>query len=163
MPAGSTYEPIATTTLGSSQSNVTFSSITGSYTDLVLIIAGPSSTYDGLLMQVGNGSVDTGSNYSVTLIYGSGSVAGSIRESNGTLINIGLHEANFNIIINCMNYANTNTYKTFIARSNAPANGVRANVGLWRSTSAVNTIKIMTGSGTFSSGCVFTLYGIAAA
>ena len=32
-----TYEKIATTTLGSSQASVTFSSISGSYTDLVLI------------------------------------------------------------------------------------------------------------------------------
>jgi hypothetical protein len=32
-----TYEPIATTTLSSAQSSVTFSSISGSYTDLVLV------------------------------------------------------------------------------------------------------------------------------
>jgi len=31
-----TYEKVATSTLGSSQSSVTFSSITGSYTDLVI-------------------------------------------------------------------------------------------------------------------------------
>ena len=33
-----TYEPIATTTLSSAASSVTFSSISGSYTDLVLVI-----------------------------------------------------------------------------------------------------------------------------
>jgi hypothetical protein len=32
-----TYEPIATTTLGSATSTVTFSSISGSYTDLVAV------------------------------------------------------------------------------------------------------------------------------
>ena len=36
MAAGRTYEPIATTTLGSNATSVTFSNISGSYTDLVL-------------------------------------------------------------------------------------------------------------------------------
>jgi hypothetical protein len=36
MPAGSTYTPIATTTLGSAQADVTFNSFSG-YTDLVLV------------------------------------------------------------------------------------------------------------------------------
>ena len=43
MAAGSTYTPIATTTLGSAQADVTFSSISGSYTDLVLIIGGKNA------------------------------------------------------------------------------------------------------------------------
>jgi hypothetical protein len=37
MAAGSTYTPIATTTLSSSQAEVTFTSFSG-YTDLVLIV-----------------------------------------------------------------------------------------------------------------------------
>ncbi len=37
MAAGLTYEPIATTTLSSAQQTITFSSISASYTDLVLI------------------------------------------------------------------------------------------------------------------------------
>jgi hypothetical protein len=32
-----TYEPIATTTLGTAAATVTFSSISGTYTDLVLV------------------------------------------------------------------------------------------------------------------------------
>ena len=163
MAAGATYEPIATNTLGSATSSVTFSSIPSTYTDLVLVIAGTASAFDGLLTQVGNGSVDTGSNYSMTVLSGNGSAASSGRETSHTYANIGLQGADFNTIIHYMNYANTTTYKTFLARSNSPANQTRANVGLWRSTSAINTIKINTGSGTISSGSVFTLYGIAAA
>jgi len=37
MAAGKTYEPIATTTLSSSAATITFSSISGSYTDLVFV------------------------------------------------------------------------------------------------------------------------------
>ena len=35
--SAATYEPIATTTLGSAASTITFSSISGSYTDLILV------------------------------------------------------------------------------------------------------------------------------
>ena len=35
-----TYEPIATNTLGSAAASVTFSSISGTYTDLVVVVSG---------------------------------------------------------------------------------------------------------------------------
>lgn len=161
-----TYEPITTTTLGSSQSSVTIGSggtISQAYTDLVLIIAGPASTYDGITFRVGNGSVDTGSNYSMTFMQGDGTTPYSGRESNTSLWNLGIQGANFVTTINFMNYSNTTTYKTAISRGNSAANIVRTNVGLWRSTSAINVIQAFTGTGTFSTGCVFTLYGIKAA
>jgi hypothetical protein len=44
MPAGNTYEAIATQTLGSAAASVTFSSIPGTYTDLVLVVAGTLTT-----------------------------------------------------------------------------------------------------------------------
>jgi hypothetical protein len=58
-----TYEPIATTTLGTSESSVTFSSISGSYTDLVLICAVKNTANNGdeVAFQLNS---DTGSNYS---------------------------------------------------------------------------------------------------
>jgi hypothetical protein len=45
-----TYEPIATTTLGSAAADVTFTSISGTYTDLVLVAVtqiGSSGDYLG--------------------------------------------------------------------------------------------------------------------
>ena len=66
MAAGSTYTPIATTTLSSAQSSVTFSSL-GSYTDIILVYAGTGTSTDtqGIRFQV-NG--DTGTNYSNTTL-----------------------------------------------------------------------------------------------
>ena len=78
MAAGSTYTPIATQTLSSGQSSITFSSISSAYTDLVLIAAikGTSTIYRQLTV---NG--DNGSNYSMTDLFGDGSSAGSGRQT----------------------------------------------------------------------------------
>jgi len=166
MAAGATYEPIATTTLGSTQATVTFSSISGSYTDLVLIANRSSSALDNLAMQF-NG--DTGSNYSFTVLYGSGSVAGSARGSNTNnpyLDYQAASESTFQapVILNIQNYANSTTYKTTIARGSNAARGVDATVMLWRSTSAITSILLKCHDGSnFTSGSMFTLYGIASA
>jgi len=79
MAAGSTYTPIATTTLGSSQTSVSFSSFSG-YTDLRLIAMFlPTGSGAAVNLQVNS---DTGSNYSWTAVYGTGSAAVSSRTSN---------------------------------------------------------------------------------
>jgi hypothetical protein len=160
----STYEPIATQTLGSAAASVTFSSISGAYTDLVLVVAGTASGGDDILMQFNS---DTASNYSYTILYGTGSVAGSIRGSNGTSIFVDYYGAmgtgQNNRIIQINNYSNTTTNKTSLVRANNAATGTDAIVGLWRSTSAINAIKLFMNSATFSTGSTFTLYGIKAA
>lgn len=164
MAAGITYTPIATTTTSSSVSDVTFSSISGSYTDLIIIIAGTTGSGVNIGWQA-NG--DTGTNYSYTSLWGNGTSAGSFRESNispNLLTYYGYFDGTqANIIAHFMNYANTTTFKTVISRANNTSNGTAANVGLWRSTSAINSIKLIARSGTFSSGTTLTLYGITAA
>jgi hypothetical protein len=169
MAAGSTYTPIATTTLGSAAASYTFSSIPGTYTDLVLIgVTNNSGGNNQVYIRVGNATVDSGSNYSYTELYGDGTSAVSSRSSSQTNLLIGLTDAtttspNSNFIANIQNYSNTTTYKTVISRSNAPARASEAIVGLWRSTSAINIITLSAGSSTIIAGSTFTLYGIAAA
>lgn len=161
MAAGSTYTPIATTTLGSATSSYTFSSIPSTYTDLVLIINGTASTTNNHLIRF-NG--DTGTNYSTTDLYGDGSSAGSGRYSNATGIFIGNgSNTNYTKITEIMNYSNTTTYKTLLNRQNAPAEAVATEVGLWRSTAAINSITVYTAAGNMNTGTTLTLYGIQAA
>jgi hypothetical protein len=161
-----TYEPIATTTLGSAASSVTFSSISGSYTDLILITNSATGVNDiDMYIQVNS---DTGSNYSWTRITGNGTSAASSR---GSSFSLGYRVGNMsgsnvgqnNAVIQFQNYSNTTTYKTLLSRSNNASLLVEAYVGLWSSTSAINTIAIKTQSGNFSTGSTFTLYGIKAA
>jgi len=158
-----TYEPIATTTLGSAAATVTFSSIPGTYTDLILIGAFSCSAATGTAFNL-NG--DTGGNYSYTGLEGNGSSAFSGRNSNAT--NTGwtydtTSNGQVNGIAQFNNYSNTTTYKTLLTRFNTPGTQTGASVNLWRSTSAITTIAIATGSGNFNSGSTFTLYGIKAA
>ena len=167
MPASATYTPIATTTLGSAQSTLTFSSI-GGYTDLVLITS---------IKHTGSGSgywvqalpnADTSASYGNTYLMGDGSSASSSRYSNRSDgYFIGLSDSSgFSIIkTNFMNYANSTTYKTAISRSDSATYQTMALVHLWAKTDAITSIKLQIegGSVQIATGSTFTLYGIAAA
>jgi hypothetical protein len=162
-----TYEPLATTTLSTATASVTFSSISSSYTDLVLVSMPLSATSDNLTMQFNS---DTGTNYSTTILSGNGSAASSARQSNTAtpyMSYYGLtNPTPSTCIFHIMNYANTTTYKTTIARaSNASGSGgTDATVMLWRDTSAITSIVIKQyGANNLSSGSTFSLYGIKSA
>ena len=165
MAVDNTYTAIATQTLGSAAASVTFSSIPSTYTDLVLVcnIKGTASAY--LMMQF-NG--DTATNYSETAISGYGGSPYSWRESSVAQMTFSFSGGSMdalwtNSIFSVQNYANTTTYKTTLTRYNSPSNEVTAAVGLWRSTSAINSIKVLTSVSTYASGSTFSLYGIKAA
>ena len=166
MPAGVTYTTIATTTASGSVSTYTFSSIPSTYTDLILVANYGNATGGNYAIRVGNGSIDTGSNYSRTAVYGTGSGTGSFNESSQTYLNLGNSNTSItsNSITQFNNYSNSTTYKTWLDRSNATTGTVVSSVCLWRSTSAINTIEVFSpASYNFLSGSTFTLYGIKAA
>jgi hypothetical protein len=162
MPA--TYEPIATTTLGSAAASYTFSSIPATYTDLILVA---DSLVDGgggaqIIIRV-NG--DTGTNYSRTVLDGSGSSATSTKDSNIAYFQTGYQAymttaRGFNMIANFMNYSNTTTNKSILVRCGNANTGVDASIGLWRNTAAINSILVYPASNNFATGSTFTLYGI---
>jgi hypothetical protein len=159
-----TYVPIATQTLGSAASGVTFSSIPSTYQDLVLVCS-----YNGTSTAVNlypNG--DSGSNKSWTSLRGDGSSAQSGRGSAIAIQDYWTTVTNasgeFTVsTFNIMNYANTSTYKTFLVRRAVSSAYSEALVNLWRSTSAISSLNINSASGNFSAGSTFNLYGLAAA
>jgi hypothetical protein len=160
-----TYEKIATNTVSTSVSSVTFSSIPATYTDLVLITTIKVSTVNDIRLRFNS---DTGSNYSFTYLSGNGTNTYSGRDSNITGLQIDAYGApdnnnNSNAIVHIQNYSNTTTYKTALARANNAGLGLDAVVGMWRSTSAINSIVLIPASGaTISAGSIQTLYGIKA-
>jgi len=168
--AGATYTPIASTTIGTAITTVSFSSISGTFTDLVLVYSTKSQGgYDYQNSSITfNG--DTGTNYSYTQLYGDGSSAASNRQSSQNNILVGVdigttQAGKFSVnILNIMNYSNTTTYKTLMTRKNATPSLVSTAVGLWRSTAAITSMTISRDdSNGFSVGSTFALYGIAAA
>jgi len=173
MPAGSTYTPIATTTLGSAQSTVTFSSISGSYTDLVLIATAQQTLDSPTYLRI-NGS--SSSIYSTTGVYGNGSTTTSLRfRATGDGVDgegiwapsQALPEStSFGVIkYNLQNYSNTTTNKTVLVRYDNASAITGANVGLIQTTSAITsiTLRMSNASANFATGSTFTLYGIASA
>jgi hypothetical protein len=165
--AGATYTPISSQTLGTAAATVTFSSIPSTYTDLILIISATasSSSDNGQDIQATFNS-DTGSNYSWTQVYGTGSAAGSNRGSNQTYMKFGLANNAYPPvgIVHINNYANSTTYKTSLVRRDDAGYYPVAVVNLWRSTSAITSISLKYASAiNFIAGSQFTLYGVTAA
>jgi len=163
MPA--TYEPIATTTLGSAAASITFSSISSAYTDLRLVLvvknftSSTGSTNIGIIL-----NSDTGSNGSTTRLIGDGSTASSNRASNNTAMCRLQTESSTTLPAfltwDIFSYAGS-TNKTALGQSSSDLNGsgqVTRSVGLWRSTSAITSVEI---SGPeMAIGTTATLYGI---
>jgi hypothetical protein len=162
-----TYEPIAAVTVNSAINSVlVMNSIPSTYTDLRLVIVGNTNNPSNPVFQF-NG--DTGANYSMTYVGADSSSASSGRRTGQNYAWTGyvayMNSSSISMgTMDIMNYSNTTTYKTAIGRYNNAATGSDAIVNLWRSTSAISRIDILTGSSnTFSVGTTFTLYGIAAA
>lgn len=163
MPVGtSAFVSLANVTLGSSASSVTFSSITGSYRDLVLVISAPMSSGGVFGYLRFNG--DSGSNYSAVRMFGSGSTTGSDTGLIGaSAINFSEFYVEQNITtVNIMDYTATDKHKTVLSRANAPGNYVFGIAGRWANTAAITSLTVSTSSSTWAAGSTFALYGVSA-
>lgn len=170
------FESIATVTVGAGgTSTVEFTSIPSTYTHLQVRALGKmtnSGTATGAITMRFN--TDTSSNYNAHRLLGEN---GTLYAQNysGTYIDfVGqwtLASSSANVfsvaIIDILDYANTNKYKTIRSLNGAEGNStaiadIALSSGLWRSTSAIDTIKF-SGSN-FSGGLAqyshFALYGI---
>jgi hypothetical protein len=153
-----TYTALATTTLGSAVSNVTFSSIPGSFRDIVLVYSGTLSGLGNLRLQFNS---DTGSNYSYVYAEPSGSGASSL-----TGVFLGDGGTTQGVVIgHIMDYSATDKHKTVLSRANRNDSGsqnVQMWANRWANTSAITSIKVYTNSPNISAGTVLSLYGIEA-
>ena len=159
-----TYEPIATYTVPSATANYTFTSISGTYTDLVLI-ASIQATSGTDAIYINFNSDTTNANYGFTRLTGITTTVGTTGGALPQLADYCPNATDFMpIVANIQNYSNATTWKNVVARwGNAgDATGVVALV--WQNTAAITSITIKTASATdIKTGSTFTLYGIKAA
>jgi hypothetical protein len=169
--AGGDYESIATVTVGSGgQSSISFTSIPSTYQHLQIrgiMRSATASTDDDPLFRFNS---DTGANYVRHQIFGSGSTAGASAATGQTSVQgqgagdtapANVFGAN---VVDILDYANTNKYKTVRTLAGTDQNGygfIVLRSGLWLNTAAINSITIITLSGSnFKQYSSFALYGI---
>lgn len=154
-----TYTPLATVTLASATSSVTFSNIPATYRDLILVGAFTGSSASSLVQLTFNGDSNNRSRVAM-----SGGTGGA---SSGTATNLAfnaVYGSNLSdAIAQIMDYSATDKHKTVLVRvGNVGNSEVGANAGRWASTAAITSVRVAPNDGTFSSGSTFNLYGIVA-
>lgn len=160
---------LATITLQSAATEVSFNSIPNNYRDLI-IVANVSGTVNdqGVRLRL-NG--DTGSNYTTCAMGASGALSPSQYGFSTTTthalfysIHIGVNTNGIHVPIvgYITDYASTDKHKTVLTRANGQNNSTTETNALasrWANTNAVNSISLTLASGSFAAGASFYLYG----
>jgi len=164
------YKALSTVTVGSGgAANIEFTSIPGTYTDLLLKVSG-RSTEDNTITKIQFNNDTSVSNYSQRRLYGSGSSATSDSSTSlGYFSPIGLTKSSYtastfsNVEIYIPNYAgsiNKSVSIDAVTENNATESFATFTAGLWLQTSAITSIKILPNSTNIAQYSTATLYGI---
>lgn len=156
--------PLANITLGSSASTVTFSSISGSYRDLMLVCSFTtgSSTYGQMRI-----NSDTGSNYYMIDMSGATTYGVTTNSYTDTrfwsqITSADASTSNRVWQINILDYVATDKHKPVLFRYSGGTDWSNAMAGRYASTSAITSVQFYLASGTFNTGSSFALYGVSA-
>lgn len=162
------YESIATVTGTGSSGTLSFTSIPSGYTHLQIRGINGDSSANFNYIQFNS---DTGNNYTIHQLYGDGTNAAAYGAANSSYIfaGVGAYTSGSTpyvapIIIDILDYKDTNKYKTARILTGNEFNGVytsylELNSGIWRNTNAISRIDIIMG-GNYSNLATFALYGI---
>lgn len=166
---------ISSTTLGAGAATVTFSSIPGVYSSLLLTGLGNLSGTGNMVDCTVRFNGDNGSNYTYAswdATQAALNPAGSFANA-ATVMNwaFGMAGTSFGgnqssgFLITIPGYSNTTHRKILLNHGNWCAdNGTNMNAkvrfGFWQSTTAITTILLTSGSGNFATGTHFGLYGL---
>jgi hypothetical protein len=160
------YESIATLSGTGSSGTISFTSIPSTYKHLQLrVFSNTTRTGGGGASGALQFNGDTtGSNYYTHSLYGNGSSASAAGyNENYGLWYFGSTTTNVVSVIDILDYANTNKYKTVRELIGFDENGsgqVALTSMLWKNTGAVNQINLTSPSYSFGTTAKFALYGI---
>jgi hypothetical protein len=163
------FYQIATTTVGSGTSaQIVFNSIPQIYTHLQLrgIKANTFGGSSGCNFTFNN---DTAANYASHLLYSDTNTVYSFAGPNGSALPLGNNSGGSSyfgmFVVDILDYRNTNKFKTvryFSGYQTSGGSEIENGSGLWRSTSAVNEIRINAATYNFRQYSSFQLYGVMA-
>jgi hypothetical protein len=160
------FESIATATGTGSSTTISLSSIPSTFTHLQIRFFARTTTGTSAISTTFNGS--GGTNYARHALIGSGASVSAQATVDTSQVYTGYAINTTSTggvgIIDILDYANTNKYKTLRALTgndtNTPSNDeVRLTSGLWKNTSAITSITF-TSTDNFTTDTKFALYGI---
>jgi hypothetical protein len=169
------YESIATTTVSTAVSSVTFSSIPSTYTHLqirwIARDSGTTNAFRAIRLQFNS---DTAANYSQHILFSDGSVVQGYSavsaNSAGTDGVAGVIPDSAKLassfaagVWDVLDYANTSKYKTVRLLVGNDLNGsgrISLSSGLWMNTNAITSITLTDNNDNFVQYSQFALYGI---
>jgi hypothetical protein len=171
----SAFNFIASTTVSTPVSSIVFSSIPSTYKHLQIRgICRNTANVGGDAPGMRFNS-DSASNYSHHTVNSNGTSISLFNSGSDTIAMFGYNTADASYssniftstVIEILDYANTNKYKTLFTRYGSDNNGTPRNTGLttanWRSTSAITSISLApypNSTNTWVSGTTFALYGM---
>ena len=147
----------------------TFSSIPSTYSHLQLRVLSKSTTAGQTNIAIRFNS-DTGNNYAWHQLYGDGASAAASAATSTNLIRC-IHSSNdSNVfgagVIDVLDYANSNKYKTTRTLSGYDMNGsggyIMLRSGVWMSTSAISSLTVVPESGNLAQYTSLALFGVKA-
>lgn len=165
---------IAETLLAASAASIDFTSIPQIYRHLLVVFMGRGSntagTWDWVLMQF---NADSGSNYDSQELYAAAAVVTAAEGLAGTAGHIGAYIATANAGVGSTaiwipDYTRTAwlkaAYSLGTQKQSTASGGTQVGVrGVhWRSTAVITQVSLLPASGTWNSGTMATLYGLAA-
>jgi hypothetical protein len=163
----SAFTALANISLSGTATSITFSSISGSYRDLYMVITIAGLGSGGIPLIKANN--DGTANYSGTILRANGSTANGVNvnaynygtQTSLYVSNSGSNNTFFDVWM--PDYATTDKHKNFMIRSNGADSGVEMNLSKWNSTSAITSLVLWFGSGqSFGIGTTVALYGVSA-
>lgn len=147
-------------------SAITFQGIPQTYAHLQIRGNIKFASNSELEMQFGRGLIDTGANYFTHTVQGNGTAAGAYYTANNTYISTGwtftATSTFVPIVIDIIDYANTNKYKTLrgLFGGDISTNGyTQINSGAWASLNPIDTINLF-GGVNLAEFSELSLYGV---
>jgi hypothetical protein len=163
------YESIATLAGTGSSGTISFTSIPSTYKHLQIRFMAKASGTGGVENPWLRFNNDSATNYSAHRLVGDGASASADAFTTVAQVRAGFIPDSTTAslmgvaIIDILDYADTNKYKTIRLLSGVDQNGsgyVTLSSGNWRSTSAVNRIDLIENGLNWTSNSTFALYGI---